>query len=107
MRKKIIILINYDSQVNFRKPTFIEDYIIKFNERETHIVGIFKDYCMGCVKILLYHKEFEQTPENMEYQVYRLDEAMIKFPYLFKKTNPILYRKFKIKGINYEQNHKN
>lgn len=59
-----------------------------------HLVGITQDYRYDSWNIYICHLEFPPVPEGQMCMRFSLEEAEIRFPYLFHLTNSLLYRKF-------------
>lgn len=72
---------------------FCED-IGDVNHAHFNNIGIKENFKTDETYIKLHHKEFPVVPECSECREYTVRHARIKFPYLFKDTNPLLYRVF-------------
>ena len=72
----------------------LDDGPIRFNPKQAFLLGKDCDWSLDAETIYLVHPEFPRTPEGSMCLAYPIDKAQIKFPYLFKDTNPILYRQF-------------
>lgn len=96
MRKRIALLLSYEDQMNFNTKlsdvTFQD--VLRFNKEQAHISGAYKDWDFMGIKIFLDHDEFDVVGEGCYCPRFTIREAKKRYPFLFEKTNPILYRKF-------------
>lgn len=72
----------------------IGDFLDFSNGTPCIIVGAERDLSSMCFVIYVTHGEFPKTQEGAIIPFYTHGYAKRRFPFLFTKTNPILYRRW-------------
>jgi len=98
MKNRICIWLP-QKNISFKMPLSeikLDDFCF-LNQKEAHLLMVQYNWLAMCIEIYIYNPELPEVQSGFICPVYYLQDARLKFPYLFSDTNPILYRRFSSK----------